>query len=247
MHFERMAEEYAAARPPYPRAVFAALAGLGVIGPGVRVLEIGAGAGLATRDLVAAGSLVTAVEPGERLARLLVAAVPAADTVVARLEDADLPHGWYDSAVAATSLHWVDCQVGLPILHRALRPGGWLAVWRTIFGDDTMAPTPFRERVERIVAARPAQPETGAAREERPTVEELTRTGWFAHVDTMRWRWSVDLSIAQVRHLFSTFSNWTPTEVEAAAAAAAECGGTVTEHYSTILHVLTATRPSDGS
>jgi hypothetical protein len=137
-----------------------------------------------------------------------------------------------------------DLHVGLPVLHRALRPSGRLAVFRTIFGDQTVPTTPFRERVERVVSARPGQPETAARGEERPTVEELTRTGWFTHVDTMRWGWSVDLSTAQVRRLFSTFSNWTPTEVEAAAAAAAECGGTVTEHYRTILHVLTATPPS---
>jgi SAM-dependent methyltransferase len=138
MHFERMAAEYATARPPYPRAVFEALAGRGVIGSGVRVVEVGAGSGLATGDLVAAGSHVTALEPGERLARLLRVAVPTATVIVTRLEDADLPDGSFDSAVAATSMHWVDLRVGLPILHRALRPGGWLAVWRSVFGDDAV-------------------------------------------------------------------------------------------------------------
>ncbi|HEX2808320.1 MAG TPA: methyltransferase domain-containing protein [Kineosporiaceae bacterium] len=155
----------------------------------------------------------------------------------------DLPDGSFDSAVAATSMHWVDLRVGLPILHRALRPGGWLAVWRSVFGDDTVT-TPFRACVDRIVADRHLSPETAVPRAERPTMVELTYGGWFAPVDTMRWRWSVDLTTEQIRRLFSTFSDWTPAEVEAAAAAADECGGKVTEHCSSVLHVLTATLPT---
>ena len=250
MHFERMAGEYATARPPYPPALFDALAGLGVIGHRVRVLEVGAGSGLATADLVAAGCQVTAVEPGPRLAQLLRVAVPAATVVVTRLEDAELPGGSFDSAVAAMSLHWVDLQVGLPKLHRALRPGGWLAVWRTAFGDETVPTTPFRACVQRIVSARqaaavePAQLADGVRREERPTVEELTIAGWFTHVDTMRWQWSVELTTDQIHRLFSTFSNWTPAEASAAAAAADECGGPVTEHYASVLHVLRAAPPA---
>lgn len=242
LHFERMAAEYATARPPYPPAVFEELTRRGVIGPGTTVLEVGAGAGLATRDLIAAGSRVTALEPGVRLAALLMDAVPAATVLVTRLEDAALPDGAFDSAVAATSLHWVDLAVGLPILHRALRPGGWLAVWRTAFGDDTVT-TPFRQRVARVVAARPVPAEPAAPRDERPTMAELARGCRFVPLDTIRWRWSVDLTTEQVRRLFSTFSDWTPAEVEAAAAAADHCGGVVTEHYRSVLHLLTAPVP----
>lgn len=239
MHFERMADEFARARPPYPRVVFETLADLGVIGPGVRVLEVGAGSGLATLDLLAAGSRVTALEPGERLARLLTEAAPAATVIVTRLEDADLPDAAFDSVVAATSLHWVDLQVGLPILHRALRPRGLMAVWRNVFGDETVS-TPFRAQVERITAARD-DPGEQVSRDGHPTMHELVGQGWFTPLDTMSWRWSLDLTTQQVRSLFSTFSNWTPAEVETAATAADECGGWVTEHYRSVLHVLEAT------
>ena len=64
MHFERMAAKYATARPPYPSSLYEALEAEGAIGPETRVLEIGAGAGLATRELVRSGSSVVAVEPG---------------------------------------------------------------------------------------------------------------------------------------------------------------------------------------
>ena len=70
MHFERMAAEYADARPPYPPSLYESLKAAGVIGAGTRVLEVGAGSGLATRELVRSGSDVVAVEPGRGLAGL---------------------------------------------------------------------------------------------------------------------------------------------------------------------------------
>jgi len=112
-HFERMAADYASARPPYPAVIFEVMRAEGAIGPGLRVLEVGAGAGLATRELVAAGSQVVAIEPGRALGSLLEA-VPGVRVLPTTLEDAELPVAGFDSVVAATSLHWVDLSVGLP-------------------------------------------------------------------------------------------------------------------------------------
>ena len=235
-HFERMAGVYADARPPYPEALFDVLRVQGVIGPGLRVLEVGAGAGLATRALVEAGSEVVALEPGPDLATLLRQAVPEVAVIMRRLEDAVLPASAFDSVVAATSLHWVDLSTALPALHASLRPSGALAVFRHVFGDHGV-PTPFRDRVDEIVAARAA--DSSAPRsEERPTMSELMSGGWFEPVGTDHWRWSIDLTTDQVRRLFRTFSDWTDDEVEAVARAADECGGLVTEHYQSVLQLL---------
>jgi SAM-dependent methyltransferase len=239
MHFERMAEEYAEARPAYPDAVFDALEAVGAIGHGLRVLEVGAGAGLATAELSRRGCDVVALEPGGQLASLLMRRVAGAEVLVARLEDVQLPDHSFDSAVAATSMHWVDLSIGLPKLHKALRPRGWLAVWRTIFGDDDVQ-TEFRARVSQIVARR-ARGEEAPGREQRPTVDELTAGGWFEPVRTEHWRWSVDLNAHQVGRLFASFSNWTAAEAQAAAQAAEDLGGLVTEHYQSVLHLLRST------
>ena len=59
-HFEQMAEDYDSARRPYPQAVFEVVKDQRVIGPGLKVLEVGAGSGLATRELVSSGSHVVA-------------------------------------------------------------------------------------------------------------------------------------------------------------------------------------------
>jgi SAM-dependent methyltransferase len=235
MHFEQMAAEYAEARPPYPEAIFETLESESVIGPGVRVLEIGAGAGLATRELLSRGSDVVALEPGPQLASL-IGNVFAIQVLPARLEDATLASSDFDSVVAATAMHWIDLSVALPKIHRTLRPGGSLAVWRNVFGDDSVE-TPFRDRINEIVAKRD-QPDAGKTRDQRPTIEELAAGGWFDPVRTEHWRWSVDLSARQIGLLFKTFSNWTTAEAAAAEAAAEDLGGRVTEHYQSLLHLL---------
>ena len=55
---------------------------------------------------------------------------------------------------------------------------------------------------------------------------------------TWQWPWHIDLTPGQVGRLFGTFSDWSPHEVDAVVAAAAQVGPVVREHYVTILHVL---------
>lgn len=235
-HFERMAAHYASARPPYPPEIFDVLVSEGAMGSGLRVLEVGAGAGLATREIVASGSHVVALEPGHDLSELLGTAVPGVQVLVTNLEEADLPVATFDSAIAATSMHWVDLSVGLPKLHSTLRPHGLLAVFRTIFGDETVG-TEFRDRVTQIVARREPKVERTLPGS-RPTMVELSEGGYFQPVRSDSWRWSVELTSDKVTRLFSTFSGWTDEEVQGIWVAAEACGGVVTEHYQSVLHLL---------
>lgn len=71
--FDRRAEVYERGRPPYPAALFERLRNLGLLQPGLRVLDIGAGTGEATGEFIEAGSTVTAIEPGAALARRIAA------------------------------------------------------------------------------------------------------------------------------------------------------------------------------
>lgn len=240
MHFDGMADLYDRARPPYPDALWQRLRALGVLGPGTRVVELGAGSGLATAPLVAAGAHVTAVEPGPALADLLRRRVPAATVLVGTAESVPLDDAAFDLAVVATAVHWLDLDVVLPRLHRALAPGGHLAVWRHVFGDPAAAPTLFRERVAGIVRARGDVPPRPGPTEVDTAgwVARLTAGGWFAPRAVEELRWSVDLDAEQVRDLFTTFSEWSAEEADAAGRAVQDLGGRVTEHYLTPLLVL---------
>ena len=235
-HFEHMADDYGSARPSYPGALFEVLKAEGVTGPGLKVLDVGAGSGEATRELVAAGSQVVALEPGHDLAALLERDAPEASVVRSRLEDVHLPDSAFDSAVAATSMHWVDLSIGLPVLYAALRPGGALAVFRNIFGDVTRR-SEFRDRVDQIVSRRHGGGGEPPA-ETRPSMSELQAGGFFVAARSELWKWDIELTTTQVTALFRTFSNWNGAEVEEVAAAADACGGRVTEHYQSVLHLL---------
>lgn len=237
-HFELVAAVYGAARPAYPGVLYETLEQQGVIGHGRQVLEIGAGSGEATGELVRRGSTVVAVEPGYELAALLQRACPEVSVAAARIEEVDLPEGQFDSVVAATAMHWVDLPTMLPELAKALRPGGFLAVWRTVYGDPRVE-TPFRRAIDQIVSARGGAPQVRDLLNPRPTVRELEAEDAFRLVRTWQWSWQIDLTAEQLRSLFATFSDWTNAgELDQVHAAAQAQPGPVTEHYVTILHLL---------
>jgi SAM-dependent methyltransferase len=239
MFFDRVASTYDEARPPYPPELYEKLRELGVLRSGSRILEVGAGTGQATGAFVTAGADVVALEPGTRLAARLQERFPRVHTIVSTLEDAELPEGSFDAAVCATAFHWIDPDVGLPKLHRALVPGGVLAVWRTVFGDLDIR-TPFRDRVAEITDRRP---DAVGARRTLPVEDVMptvTAGGLFTAVDASTFRWRIDLTSAQVRALFSTFSDWSTDEVEEASRYVDDLGGSVTEHYVTVLFVCRA-------
>ena len=63
----------------------------------------------------------------------------------ASIEDVELADGAYDVVVAATSLHWVDLDRGLPDpAPRRCGRAAPLVVWWAVFGDPDWH-TPFRE------------------------------------------------------------------------------------------------------
>ena len=126
---------YDAARPGHPDRVYDVLVERCGAEPGVRVLEIGPGTGQATRRLLDLGAQVTAVEPNRALADYLITALGAAVTVRNEtLEESDLPTQAFDLATASSSFHWIEEDAGLMKIYAALRPGGFVALWWTLFG-----------------------------------------------------------------------------------------------------------------
>ncbi|MFK4836442.1 class I SAM-dependent methyltransferase [Microbacterium sp. ZW T2_14] len=239
MHFEASADTYAEARPPYPAELWQRLRTLGLLRPGSRALDLGAGTGQATGPLLGAGLHVTAIEPGPRLAGLLHAAHPAADVRLCRAEDMQFAASSFDLVVAATSIHWMNLDILLPNLYTILNSNGRFAVWRNVFGDPDAEPTPFRARITEIVDARRAPPRPGPPAEDLDaTIEALTASGLFRVTDASTYRWTLELDAAAIGRLFRTFSDWSAGEVEQAVAAVNELGGIVTEHYSSWLVVL---------
>jgi ubiquinone/menaquinone biosynthesis C-methylase UbiE len=115
---------------------------------GDRVVEIGAGTGIATEELVDHGLRVTAIEPSDTLAAIAESKVAnQVRFVISRFEEFS-----HDAPVqlltAFNAWHWVDPRIGTGLAARVLDPGGSIAlVWTEVvaWGQE-----PFEERLAEI-------------------------------------------------------------------------------------------------
>jgi SAM-dependent methyltransferase len=131
LRFDTVAERYHRVRPRYPDAIWDALFELAGLRPGARVLEIGAGTGIATAELVRRGCHVTALEPGPDMAAIIVrdlGGTGQVDVVVGTFDDFVWDGEPFDLAIGATSLHWVDRETLNTRLPTLVKPGGHVAL-----------------------------------------------------------------------------------------------------------------------
>ena len=124
--FGAVAETYDRGRPGYPPAAAAWLMG----GEAKVVLELGAGTGKLTRELVDQGHAVFATEPDEAMLAVLRERVPEVSAKVATAEEIPANDRSVDVVVVAQAFHWFDHDKALPEIARIIKPGGHLAlVW----------------------------------------------------------------------------------------------------------------------
>jgi SAM-dependent methyltransferase len=116
---------------------------------GATVVDVGAGTGKLTRDLVPTGARVVAVEPLPEMLEQLAAAVPQAEALLGSAEELPLEDGSVDAVVAASAFHWFEPERALPEIHRVLRPGGALAT----LGNGRDLSDPLQQEIQAIVSA----------------------------------------------------------------------------------------------
>lgn len=128
--FDRAAGAYERGRAGYPAAAIEAILEETGAAPGRTLLELGAGTGKLTRELVRSGARVIALEPVAGMRELLVRAAPGAEALDAVAEAVPLTDGSVDAVIAAQCFHWFDPEAATAEVARVLRPGGAVAlVW----------------------------------------------------------------------------------------------------------------------
>jgi len=92
------------------------------------VLDLAAGTGAVTRELIGRVARVVAVEPDERMRAVLTARCPEAEVLAGRGEDIPLPDASVDAVLISSAWHWLDPELAVPEITRVLRAGGVLGV-----------------------------------------------------------------------------------------------------------------------
>jgi SAM-dependent methyltransferase len=92
------------------------------------VLDLAAGTGKLTRDLVPRFGRVVAVEPLEEMRAELVRGLPGVEALGGTAEELPLAPASADAVLVAQAFHWFDGRRALAEIARALRPGGGLGL-----------------------------------------------------------------------------------------------------------------------
>ena len=122
--FERAAEEYERGRPGTPRRRSTPSASR----RDAVVLDLAAGTGKLTRQLVARFARVIAVEPLDGMRAVLERLVPEAEALDGSAEAIPLADEAVDAVFVGEAFHWFATDGDAREIARVLRPGGVLAI-----------------------------------------------------------------------------------------------------------------------
>lgn len=239
------AKDYDRIRPDYPPAFYDELTESRALFAGAAVLDVGAGSGIATRELGMRGARVTALEPDERFVGLLTG---AHEVITARFEETD--PGQYDLIVVATAYHWLDPAKRVRRIADNLKSGGHLCLMWNVFGDADKEDA-FHEATQRVLTGLDDSPSGSLAdipfalrRDER--VAELENGGLFRLVSHLLEKRELTLDPGEVRALYGTFSPIRQLdEVEREAVldeleniATSEFAGRVTRYMTSVMYLF---------
>jgi len=145
--FQQGADAYERGRPGYPpEAVRWLWRELG-LGPGRTVLDVAAGTGKLTRELVPSSATVIAVEPVPGMRAVLEQVVPEARALSGAAEALPVGDASVDAITVAQAFHWFDGQAAVAEFHRVLRPRGRFGlIWNRRLVDE-----PIHRAVREII------------------------------------------------------------------------------------------------
>jgi SAM-dependent methyltransferase len=240
--FGNDAEGYDRARPGYPDALVARI----VAGsPGLDVLDVGCGTGIAARQFQAAGCTVLGVEPDARMAGFARARGLAVEGATFEAWDPDDRR--FDTVIAAQSWHWVDPVTGAAKAATVLRSGGRLAIFGHVYELPAEVAEPFAAAYRRVAPDSPF----GNLGARRPldmyqamyakVADRIRETGQFREPEQWRFDWEQSYTRDQWLALLPTTGGLTRLRPDQLADILGEVGtaidalgGAITMPYTTL-------------
>lgn len=193
--FDTVATNYALGRPDYRAALYDAVQSrLGRPLAGAHVVDLGAGTGIASRQLADRGAVVTAIELSGPMLAQLTATSPRVRPVRASATALPLRRHCADVVTSAQAWHWMDPALAIPEFMRILRPGGVFAAWWNITHRDSEWE---HEQEQRIAAADPEWQKTGSGPYGARDNEFATYPGLVVTTHEFSWQRTIPLD----RHL----------------------------------------------
>jgi SAM-dependent methyltransferase len=176
--FGAAADAYERGRPGYPAEAIEWLYRRLDLRAGRTVLDVGAGTGKLTRELVGSGATVLAIEPVPAMRAVLEQVVPAAQALAGSAEALPVPEASVDAIVVAQAFHWFDVPRALAEFHRALRGAGRFAlIWNRRRLDQ-----PLHQQISAIIEPYRGDSPSHLRGEWR---EPVASSGLFARVDEL--------------------------------------------------------------
>lgn len=209
LSFDQDAEVYDRARPSYPAELYDAL--FEILPGAPEVVEVGPGTGQATRDLLARGAIVHAVEIGPEMAGRLRSNLPSdrLRVTVGDFEDVEITAGSADAVFSATAYHWICASAQTDRPAHILRATGVVAIVDLIQVDSPedsgffAASQPIYERYGQGHTGPPAPRRD---RVDPPMRRNLDNDSRFHSVSVCRFDWDQTYRAAEYRLLMRSYS-----------------------------------------
>ena len=217
--FERTADAYERGRPGYAEAALDAVP--------VRadaVLDLAAGTGKLTRQLVHRFERVFAVEPLAGMRAVLQHVVPEAEALPGTATEIPLEDAAVDAVFVGEAFHWFGSDDAVREIARVLRPGGTLAILFNQADGKIEPPLPqaFRDALDSVALVKPPEftvrsglwrtpfpgPFEPFTERSFPNTVELDREGTLANVAS--WSTVAGLSDAERERLLEQLSALLP-------------------------------------
>ena len=209
LSFDQDAAIYDEARPSYPADLFDALFQMVPTRP--EIVEVGPGTGQATKDLLARGASVHAIEIGPAMAAKLRSNLPSdrLRVTVGDFERVSIEPGSADAVFSATAYHWISREAQTDRPAAILRPGGIVAIVDLIQVDSPddagffAASQPIYERYGQGHTGPPAPTRDDVDPAIRGILEADRR---FDAVVVRRYDWNQTYTASEYRQLMLSYS-----------------------------------------